>query len=21
ERMGCKAGDTVVVGDVEFDYV
>lgn len=21
ERMGCKAGDTVIVGDVEFDYV
>ncbi len=21
EKMGCKAGDTVVVGDVEFEYV
>ena len=21
EKMGCKAGDTVVVGDVEFDYI
>ena len=21
EKMGCKAGDTVIVGDVEFDYI